>query len=62
MHGEGGSGHASGAIEKFLRLTPSRTSGTALLASRTKITFVIDPYSEKECMSISESLPLLPDL
>ena len=36
-------------------------SENALLASSTETTFVIDSYSEKECMSTSESPPLLPN-
>ena len=39
---DGGLDHASRASEKLIESTPSVTSENALLANRTKITFIID--------------------
>ena len=59
MQRKGSFEHSSGATDNFFEVMPSRPLENALLASRTTITFVVDPMSEKECMSTSESLPLL---
>ena len=46
---------------KIFEVESSRMSDNVLLASRTKITFVVDPYTEEEGMFTSESHSLLPN-